>query len=243
MIEMRNRIFLMMVLLATMFTAKSQEIQDFKVKVGDFTQLTVVDNINVVYECKPDSTGYAKFTAATAMANQMIFTNNKKGKLSISVGSDSVYNDNLPTIVVYSAFLQTAENFGDSTLYIKSVAPAPKMKFKLVDNGSIKIDKVEATTLALEILTGKGLITVGGKCTDLNVKNTGKGTVKAENLVSDNVNCRIVGTGKVYCHVNGGLLTLKGTGTGKLYYKGKPSKIKQLQLGTLKAISLDEAKE
>lgn len=240
---MKNKILLLMVLLVTAFTAKSQEIQDFKVKVGDFTQLSVVDNINVVYECKPDSTGYAKFTAATAMANQMIFTNNKKGKLSISVGSDSVYNENLPTITVYSAFLQSAENLGDSTLHVKSIAPAPKLKFKLVDNGSIVIDNAEATTLAVEILTGKGEILVNGKCTDLNVKNTGKGTVKAEGLVADNVNCRIVGTGKVYCNVNGGSLTLKGTGTGKLYYKGKPISVKQLQLGTLKAISLDEANE
>lgn len=238
-----KKILMIMTLLMSMSVINAQEIQSFTVKVGDFTQLSVVDDINVVYECKPDSTGYAKFTADTDMANQMIFTNNKKGKLSISVGSDSVYTKHLPTIVVYSAFLQSAENFGDSTLHVKSIAPAPKMKFKLVDNGSIVADKVETTDLTLEILTGKGLIQVNGKCTDLNVKNTGKGTIKTEELLAENVNCRIVGTGKVYCHVNGGSLMLKGTGTGKLYYKGKPSSVKQRQLGTLKAISLDETKE
>lgn len=233
---------MLVTLLMSVFVIKAQEKQSFVLNVGDFTQLSVIDNINVVYECNSDSTGYAKFTAVTDMANQMIFSNNKKGKLSISVGTDSVYNANLPTIVVYSSFLQSAENFGDSTLYVKSIAPAHDVKFKLVDNGSIVIDKVEAVDLTVEILTGKGLISVGGKCTDLSVKNTGKGTIKAENLLAENVNCRIVGTGKVYCNVNGGSLMLKGTGTGKLYYKGKPSSIKQRQLGTLKAINIEEEK-
>ncbi len=237
-----KKMLMLVTLLMSVFVIKAQEKQSFVLNVGDFTQLSVIDNINVVYECNSDSTGYAKFTAVTDMANQMIFSNNKKGKLSISVGTDSVYNANLPTIVVYSSFLQSAENFGDSTLYVKSIAPAHDVKFKLVDNGSIVIDKVEAVDLTVEILTGKGLISVGGKCTDLSVKNTGKGTIKAENLLAENVNCRIVGTGKVYCNVNGGSLMLKGTGTGKLYYKGKPSSIKQRQLGTLKAINIEEEK-
>lgn len=237
-----KKMLMLVTLLMSVFVIKAQEKQSFVLNVGDFTQLSVIDNINVVYECNSDSTGYAKFTAVTDMANQMIFSNNKKGKLSISVGTDSVYNANLPTIVVYSSFLQSAENFGDSTLHVKSIAPAHDVRFKLVDNGSIVIDKVEAVDLTVEILTGKGLISVGGKCTDLSVKNTGKGTIKAENLLAENVNCRIVGTGKVYCNVNGGSLMLKGTGTGKLYYKGKPSSIKQRQLGTLKAINIEEDK-
>lgn len=240
---MKNKIVLTAVLLVSLFSVKAQKMQDFAVKVGDFTQLSVVDNINVEYRCNADSTGYAKFSAVPAMANQLIFTNNKKGKLSITVGSDSVYTKNLPKIVVYSAYLQSADNQGDSTLHIRSIAPAPHIKFKLMDNGSIIVDDVTATAIDLEILTGMGNIEIGGKCTDLSVKNTGKGTVKAENLVSNNVNCRILGTGKVYCHVNGGKLSIKGSGTGKLYYRGQPGEMKSLQLGTIKAISLDNEKE
>lgn len=237
---MKNRILLIVAVLLGTLAVQAVEKQNFTVNVGDFTQLSVVDNINVIYVSNADSTGYAKFSAVPAMANQMIFSNNKKGKLSIMVGTDSVYNKQLPTITVYSAYLQNAENLGDSTLHVKTVAPAPQLKFKLVDNGMIVVDEAIATTVDVEILTGKGNIKINGKCTDLHVRNTGKGTINASGLPAQNVSCRIIGTGKVYCHVEGGELNLKGSGTGKLYYTGKPDRVKQYQLGTLKAISLDE---
>lgn len=240
---MRNKIFLLMILLVTAYAIKAQEKQNFTVKVGDFTQLAVIDDINVEYRCNPDSSGYAKFTTEPAMANQLIFGTNKKGKLTIEVGTDSVYVTTLPKIVVYSAYLQSAENQGDSTLYVYNVAPAPHVKFKLTDNGAIVIDNVVATTVDLEIMTGKGRISASGKCSELNIKNTGTGLINAEELSAENVNCRMFGTGKVYCHVNGGVLSVKGSGTGKLYYRGQPGELKMLQLGTIKAISLDDVKE
>lgn len=241
---MKKNILLSVLLVMTgVFSSVAQGKQSYVVEVDDFTQLLVTDNINVEYHCRPDSTGYAKFTAVPDMANQLIFTNNRKGKLSISVGTDSVYNRELPCIVVYSSFLQSAENQGDSTLHIKSIAPAAAIKFKLMDNGAIVVDKVEANKLDVEILTGKGSITVNGKCTELNAKNTGKGTINAEGLHSTDVNCRMLGTGKVYCNVDGGILTLKGSGTGKLYYHGKPYRVKEFQLGALKAVSLDNNAE
>lgn len=240
---MRTKIFLITVVLVTMLAANAQEMQNFTIKVGDFTQLSVIDNINVEYRCNPDSSGYAKFISEPAMANQLIFTNNKKGKLTITVGTDSVFVENLPDIVVYSAYLQSAINQGDSTLHVRSIAPAPKVNFMLTNNGSIKIDNIVATSVNLEIFTGKGNISATGKCTNLNVKNTGTGSINAEKLLAKNVNSRILGTGKVYCHVDGGNLSVKGSGTGKLYYRGKPGKTKIRQLGTIKAVSLDETNE
>lgn len=237
-----KRLFLMMLLSISVFVAKAQDdIQDFVLKVGDFTHLSVVDNISVEYVSNPDSTGYAKFTADKAMADQMIFTNNKKGKLTISVGTDSVFTTHLPRITVYSSYLQEADNGGDSTLYVRSVAPAPQLKFKLLANGSILLANVVATKVELEIFTGNGTIQAAGKCTELNLKNTGTGKVDAKSLKADEVRCRILGTGKVYCNVNdGGKLSIKGSGTGKVYYTGKDVKIKSFQLGTIKAIDVND---
>ena len=230
-------------LLALTMTCKAQETQRFVVKVGDFTQLSVVNHINVEYRCNPDSTGLAVFTAMPELANQIVFSNNNKGKLSLTVASDSIYKKQVPKVVVYSGYLTHAENFGDSTLLITNVAPTPFVKFKLINNGTLKVASVEATTVEVEILTGKGDVEVAGKCTDLKVKNTGKATIDTENLVATNVNCRIIGTGKVYCRVNGGVLAVNGSGTGKVYYRGTPSEVKSFQLGTLKAINLDSETE
>ena len=39
-------------------------------------------------------------------------------------------------------------------------------------------------------------------------------------------------------NVNGGELKVSGSGTGKVYYKGEPSKITVHKLGTIKAIPM-----
>ena len=240
---MKSKILALIALLAVVFVSNAQETQRFVVKVGDFTNLSVVDNINVEYRCNPDSTGLAVFSSLPQMANQMIFSNNNKGKLSISVGSDSVYSKKLPTVVVYSKYLSQAENFGDSTLCVKNVATTPYIKFKLIKNGALKVESVEATTVEVEILTGKGRVDVKGKCTDLKVKNTGSAVVNTEELDATNVSCRILGIGKVYCRVNGGKLSISGSGSGKVYYRGTPQEVKTFQLGTLKAINLEAEAE
>ena len=240
---MKKNILLIFALCIACFVAKAQDKQKFVVPVEDFTQILVSDHINVEYHCRPDSSGYAVFLASPRMANQIVFTNNRKGKLSISVNTDSVYNKSLPKIILYSAYLESAENHGDSTLTVKSIAPRPNAKFKLVNNGSIVAENITVTKVETEILTGRGKIAVSGECTDLIVKNLGTGIINTEGLTSKNVTCRIMGTGKVYCNVNGGALSLSGTGTGKLYYHGTPASIRERQFGTIKAISLDESSD
>ena len=239
---MKKGIYMLMAVVALLNVcqAKAQDMQRFIVNVGDFTHLLVEDHVNVVYECNPDSTGFARYYAKPELARQIVFTNNKKGKLSISIGSDSIYAHTVPTVVVYSAYLQTAENQGDSTLTVKSVATAPHIKFKLMNNGTLMVENVEATTVEAEVLTGKGRLEIHGKCNDFEAKNTGKADIYAEGLVAKNVSCRILGTGRVYCYINGGKLSLKGSGTGKVYYRGVPAEMKSFQLGSIKAISLDQ---
>ena len=49
-----------------------------------------------------------------------------------------------------------------------------------------------------------------------------------------------MGTGNIGCNVyGGGELKVSGSGTGKVYYKGKPSNVKVRKLGTIKAIPID----
>ena len=48
-----------------------------------------------------------------------------------------------------------------------------------------------------------------------------------------------MGTGRIGCHVNGGDLKVSGSGTGKVYYKGKPNNVTVRKLGTIKAIPME----
>lgn len=221
-------------------TAIADEINRYELNVGDFTHLRIVNDINVEYVCNPDSAGKAVFYTSANKASVFMFDNNSKGKVSIQLTTDeALAPKNLPTIRIYSQFLQEAHNDGDSTLTIVKLATTPKVKFRVSGNGKIVAHNLNGTTIEAEIFTGKGNINISGKCTEANLRCTGSGIVNAENLEAEKkVNCRLVGTGAIRCNIVNGPLIIKGSGTGKIYYRGAPSEIKSYQIGTIKAIPI-----
>ncbi len=212
--------------------------QRHEVNVGEFTTLNVADNINVDYVQSTDSSGLAVFTADAKMVSNVMFTNNGKGRLTIEVGIDVSEKDR-PTVTVYSSSLQEARNMGDSTLRLISLGKAPVLKLMTSNNGRIVAHDVDVITADISIATGHGKIIVDGTSKTLNVKCVGKGEVQADKLVAKDVACSVVGTGSVGCMVDGGTLKVTGSGTGRVYYRGKPSSVKVRKLGTLKAIPLE----
>ena len=111
-------------------------------------------------------------------------------------------------------------------------------KVRLIDNGKIIVRGVRASQLELQILSGKGKIIADGSCDDLSLRLVGTGEIQADKVTATNVSCRIMGTGSIGCNVNGGPLKVSGSGTGKVYYKGNPSKVTVRKLGTIKAIPM-----
>ena len=210
-----------------------------EVKVGNFTRLALVDNINVNYRCNADSAGVAVFMCHQDVADRLIFSLNGKGRLSIQVEDEYERLGNLPTITLYSSSLEEAENAGDSTLRISGLPPMKEFKLRLIDNGKIIARGLRASQLELQILSGKGKIIADGSCDDLALRLVGTGEIQADNVTATQVSCRIMGTGRVGCHVNGGELKVSGSGTGKVYYKGEPSKVTVRKLGTIKAIPME----
>lgn len=219
----------------------ADEINRYELKVGDFTNLRIVNDINVEYVCSADSAGLAVFYTTNDKANAFMFDNNSKGKLSVQLTTDeALAPKNLPTIRLYSQFLQEAKNEGDSVLNIVKLNPTPKVKFTLSGNGKVIIPEVSGTNVEASIFTGNGHIEIKGKCTEASLRCTGSGSVDAADLEATTVKCMIVGTGHIKCNVNGGPLSIKGSGTGKIYYKGSPSEIKSFQIGTIKAVPLKD---
>jgi hypothetical protein len=111
-------------------------------------------------------------------------------------------------------------------------------KVRLIDNGKIILRGVRASQLELQILSGKGKIIADGSCDNLAVRLVGTGEIQADNVSAGSVSCRIMGTGSIGCDVHGGELKVSGSGTGKVYYKGNPSKVTVRKLGTIKAIPM-----
>lgn len=234
-----KRILISFILVAATALMVCAQATRHEVKVGNFSRLMLLDDINVNYRCNADSAGLAVFTCTQEMANHFMFSLSDKGRLSIQVDDECERQGNLPTITLYSSSLDEVENSGDSTLRLTDLPPMKAFKARLIDNGKIIVRGVCASQLELQILSGKGKIIADGSCDDLSLRLVGTGEIQADQVEAVNVSCRIMGTGTMGCHVNGGTLKVSGSGTGKVYYKGTPSKVTVRKLGTIKAIPMD----
>jgi len=223
---------------ATVLMANAQE-QRYELRVGNFSRLAVIDNVNVNYRCNADSAGLAVLTTTRDIVDHLMFNLSSKGRLSIQVEDEFERKGHLPTVTIYSSSLDEAENAGDSTLRISGLPPMKSFKVRLTDNGKIIVRGVRSSQLELQILSGKGKIIAQGACDDLALRLVGTGEIQADQVEATDVSCRIMGTGTMGCKVNGGQLRVSGSGTGKVYYKGTPSKVTMRKLGTIKAIPME----
>lgn len=208
--------------------AQTAPTQHFELKLRDFTELKVVDGINVDYVCSADSAGYAVFDALPELAPKIMFEPSGD-RLTIQLLNDEGPLHNLPTIKVYSRYLQSVENDGDSLVRALSVAPIPKFKAKLVGNGRLSVRDVDANEVKATLLTGNGTITITGRCTEAILQATSTGTITADQLVATEVKCRLAGTSTIGCAPTE-KLQVRGM-AGKVLYKGKPAINKSFALG------------
>lgn len=228
-----------MILLVVASLSTSAQVSRHVIEVGDFTRLSLVDNINVVYRCLPDSAGLAVINCTPEELQGLIFSRPSSNRLNLQVDDRLEKRGGLPTLTIYSSTLEETDNAGDSTLRITKLPPLKNFKARMIDNGKIILYNVKASKLELQILSGKGKIIADGTCDDLAVKLVGTGEIQADNVGATNVTCRIMGTGRIGCNVLGGELKVSGSGTGKVYYKGTPSKVTVRKLGTIKAIPME----
>ena len=234
-----KRALISCVLAVTVALTATSQIERHVFRVGNFSRLTLIDDINVNYRCNADSAGMAVVTCDGEILNHMIFNLSDKGRLSIQLDEVIGRMNNLPVITVYSSSLDEVENDGDSTLRVTGLPPLKAFKARLTDNGKVIVRGVRASQLELHILSGKGKIIAEGSCDDLSLRLVGTGEIQADQVEAVNVSCRIIGTGTMGCNVLGGELNVSGSGTGKVYYKGNPSKVTVRKLGTIKAIPME----
>lgn len=213
-------------LLAVAFTAPailadSPRIHEYIFNVGQFNDIRVLDNVNVVYRCVPDSSGYVAYRGEKDFADSFILSNNK-GTLRIQVTTEDVNKPGLPTIYAYSDFLSNAENSSDFTLKVESPAPCAEFRAKQVGNGNVVVENIKATTVKAGLTAGLGNVVLSGSCREAELKMVGTGMISADRLKAETVKCTILGSGSIGCWPTE-LLQTKGIGSTKIYYKGDPN--------------------
>ncbi len=194
--------------------------KQYSFEVGQFTALKVVDNVNVIYHCQPDTTGVIHYTSDPDFADAFIFTNSG-GTLKIQVTTEDVGKPGLPTIHVYSDFLSKIENDSEFQLKVNNLAPCPELSVLLIGNGNISIQGIRSTKVTARATAGNGQISLSGACNEAEFRITGTGTIQADNLAADKVTCKILGGGTIGCYPLD-YLKVGGVGSTKIFYKGNP---------------------
>lgn len=202
----------------------------YSLNVKEFSELKVVDGVNVEYFCDASKAGTVEFESTPDVASAIIFEPNGKGKLEVKLASRDEKYENLPVVRVYSSFLTKVENSGDSTLKVVTVAPSATFEGRLVGNGKLVVGDVQSPRVQLKLSTGKGTITASGKCENLKIRLTGTGEINAFDLAAADVECALLGTGWIKCSAADNL-KVSGAGTGTVSFKGNPvTRVKALSV-------------
>lgn len=223
--------------LALATLAVAAQARDYSLKLEDFSELKVVDGINVVYHTSRDSAGVVTYSCTPEKADKLLFdSNSKRLKIQVAIDDAGAIPD-LPTLHVYSSMLGRVENSGDSTVTVMLDNAQPSFKARVVGNGTIIVHNIYANAVEGKISTGHGHLVLAGRAASAKLSNIGTGPIEAGALEAKDVKCWMLGTGPIDCYVTE-KLTIVGAGSGKVYYKGKPKTVVNRTIG-VKEIAID----
>ncbi len=218
---MTHRIIIAALASLMALAATAEDAHDYDLKVNDFSEIKIIDDINVVYRCLPDSAGHATFRALPDQVASFIFQPNGSS-LELRLAPEALSKaDGLPTVTIYSTYLTRAENDGLGRLLIDNVAPGPKLQLVVVGNGRITAKGIDHSAVDASIRTGKGEIILSGRADQAKLSSLGTGNIQADALEARQAKCRITGTGSIGVNAKEAL-SVSGIGTGTVYYLGQP---------------------
>lgn len=198
----------------------TSEIIEFKMTVGNFKDLKVQDNVNIVYTHSNDTTGSVHYSGTEDFDNAFIFTNTD-GCLKIQVNTEDIGKPGLPILYVSSNNLEKVENYSDFNLRVESNIAADTFSASLIGNGSIVIADLDATNVNAKITAGMGTILISGECTNADFKLAGAGSIQASMLKAKNVSCSTLGGGSISTYALDNL-KVRGLGSTRILYRGNP---------------------
>jgi len=159
-----------------------------------------------------------------------ILTENREDRLIIRAKEGyNLSSDNKIKIIVTTDKLQEVEVDGSGDVNGDGkFTGADHLKVSIAGSGNINLD---ANTPRVESsIAGTGNITLSGETKDSKIEIAGVGNYKAENLMSENVEVHIAGSGNARVYAES-MLNVNIAGSGDVFYKGDAS-VKQSVAGS-----------
>lgn len=209
----------------------------YEIKADSFFHLKVSGLLNVDCVHCPDSVGTVRIIADNPAQTSWVEAKSSGDKLTLRLILPDEMRDgvtpvpqNLPRVRVYSNYLTRVENDGDSTVRVLTAADVPDFTARLIGNGRLSIRGINAEKVKATLFSGRGIIVLNGKAREATYSLTGVGTIEADGLTCSTAKVRLTGTGSVGVHATD-KLTVSGSGSGTVYFRGAPDVKKKLSVG------------
>lgn len=202
------------------------ETQDFK--VDRFQKIKVTGPLNVDCVYCPDSVGVIKVDATIAEQMPWVDAQVSGDRLKlrlilpddVRMGSAPVPSD-LPSVTVYTNYLTSIENEGDSTVRVMTATNVPSFNATLIGNGRLSVRGIETEKLTAKVVAGRGIMVLNGSADSAKYSLAGVGTIEADGVKTRQAKIHNTGTGAVGVHATE-KLNISGIGSGTVYVKGAP---------------------
>ena len=154
----------------------------------------------------------------------------KAGRLVIRTHPDfNIQKYSRLDIEVPAEYLSDIKLTGSGEIYGSYIFDWHNLKLSITGSGNMDFETDMKHISAS--LTGSGEIKLQGKTGDLKISITGSGRIDAKNLEAEDAEVHVTGSGDAFVRVRQNL-NIKILGTGRVYYYGEPEFLKTKNLGS-----------
>lgn len=212
--------------MAVVALGAAAEVQDLK--VDRFQKIKVTGPLDVDCVYCPDSVGIIRVNAPVPEQISWVDAQLKGNKLQLRLilpddmrmGTAPVSGE-LPDVRVYTNYLTSIENEGDSTVRVMTATNVPQFKAVLIGNGRLSVRGIDADKVVAKAVAGRGVLVLNGKADEVNYTVAGVGTIQADGLQARKARIHSAGTGSVGVFATE-QLKVTGIGSSTIYIKGTP---------------------
>ena len=185
--------------------------------LADFNKVSILNGINVVYTQSESQAGKVRIYAPEG--NNVVSLTSRDGLLSIRYGRDYNMNFGVIMVYVYSKELTQVNCSVGASFTTEGLVKGDKLKLKVLNKSIIRCKNIEYNEVKAKRGLGTGDILLSGKANKATYSIIGRGEIDADNLVAEEVSCKMFGQGDIGCHVNKEI-TVRSIGRGAAYCKG-----------------------
>lgn len=185
--------------------------------IADFNKISILNGINVVYAQSESKAGKVRIYAPEG--DDVVSITSKNGLLSIRYGRGYNRNFGVIMVYVYSKELTQVDCSVGANFTAEGIVSGNKLKLKVLNKSLIRCKNIVYDEVVVKRGLGRGDILLSGKARKATYSIIGSGEIDADNLVAEEVTCKILGKGDVGCHVNKDI-SVRSWGKGAAYCKG-----------------------